>query len=164
LLYPLSYGGTRPIGLPQTTRTRNRETRASGTSYLRAVEQRAGRVLVVDDDPVIRQLIAVNLELEGFEVVEAEDGEDGIAKAIETRPDVVTLDVMTPRMDGWVAALRLRDDPRTSNVRIVIVTARAQRSDQERGRQMGVDAYICKPFDPQDLIDVVTRLIRERAS
>ncbi|MBO0830269.1 MAG: response regulator [Streptosporangiales bacterium] len=128
------------------------------------MEQRAGRVLVVDDDPVIRQLIAVNLELEGFEVVEAEDGEDGIAKAIESRPDVVTLDVMTPRMDGWVAALRLRGDPRTSDVRIVIVTARAQRSDQERGRQVGVDAYICKPFDPQELIDVVARLVRERAS
>jgi DNA-binding response OmpR family regulator len=164
LLYPLSYGGTRPIGLPKTTSTGNRETRPYRTSYLRGVEQRAGRVLVVDDDPVIRQLIAVNLELEGFEVVEAEDGEDGIAKAIETRPDVVTLDVMTPRMDGWVAALRLRGDPRTSDVRIVIVTARAQRSDQERGRQMGVDAYICKPFDPQELIDVVARLVRERTS
>ena len=164
MLYPLSYGGTRPIGLPKTTSTPNRETRPHRTSYLRGVEQRAGRVLVVDDDPVIRQLIAVNLELEGFEVVEAEDGEDGIAKAIETRPDVVTLDVMTPRMDGWVAALRLRGDPRTSDVRIVIVTARAQRSDQERGRQMGVDAYICKPFDPQELIDVVARLVRERAS
>lgn len=118
----------------------------------------------MDDDPVIRQLVAVNLELEGFAVDEAADGEEGVARAVETRPDVVTLDVMMPNVDGWVTALRLRNDPRTSDIRIVVVSARAQQRDVERGRQVGVDAYICKPFDPSELVDVVSRLACERAS
>ena len=126
--------------------------------------QNAGRVLVVDDDPVIRQLVAVNLELEGFQVDEAGDGEEGITRAVETRPDVVTLDVMMPNVDGWVAALRLRNDPRTSDIRIVVVSARTQERDLERGRQVGVDAYVCKPFDPTELVDVVSKLAWERAS
>ncbi|MQA81065.1 MAG: response regulator [Streptosporangiales bacterium] len=124
----------------------------------------AGRVLVVDDDPVIRQLIAVNLELEGFEVIEAGDGEEGIAQALAHRPDVVALDVMMPRMDGWVTALRLKNDARTSGIRIVIVSARTQRSDLDRGKQVGADAYVCKPFDPAELVEVIGRLVRERAS
>lgn len=121
-------------------------------------------MLVIDDDPVIRQLVAVNLELEGFRVDEAADGEEGIARAVETRPDVITLDVMMPNVDGWVAALRLRNDPRTSGIRIVVVSARTQQRDLERGRQVGVDAYVCKPFDPSELVEVVSRLVWERAS
>lgn len=128
------------------------------------MRENAGLVLVVDDDPVIRQLVSVNLELEGYRVIEAGDGEEGIARAIEARPDVIVLDVMMPTMDGWVTSLRLRDDPRTSDTRIVILTARAQRSDIERGGQVGADEYVCKPFDPSDLVDVIDRLATERAS
>ena len=113
---------------------------------------------MVDDDDVIRQLITVNLELEGFEVAAAVDGQDCLDKVREVRPDVVTLDVMMPRMDGWEAASQLRDDPETAGIKVVLLTARAQEADLQRGDRIGVDAYLTKPFDPDDLIATVRRL------
>lgn len=117
-----------------------------------------GRVLVVDDDEVIRQLIAVNLQLEGFEVVTATDGRDCLEKVAEVDPDVVTLDVMMPRLDGWVTATQLRKNPATARIKVVLITARAQEDDRDRGRQIGVDAYLTKPFDPAEMIRVVREL------
>jgi CheY-like chemotaxis protein len=116
------------------------------------------RVLVVDDDEVIRQLITLNLELEGFEVYEAVDGADALRKVLEVRPTVVTLDVMMPNLDGWDAAARLRSDPETADVKVVLLSARAQEADVRRGTRLGVDAYLTKPFDPDDLVEVVRRL------
>jgi DNA-binding response OmpR family regulator len=120
----------------------------------------AGRVLVVDDDDVIRQLITVNLELEGFEVITATDGQDALDKVKEAQPHVVTLDVMMPRVDGWEAAARLRADPETAHVKLILVSARAQEADVQRGSRIGVDAYLTKPFDPDELIDTVRRLFQ----
>ena len=117
-----------------------------------------GRVLVVDDDDVIRQLIRVNLELEGFEVHTAHDGEDALAKAVALKPDVITLDIMMPRLDGWDAAAKLRADPETAHIKVVLLSARAQEADLRRGSRIGVDAYLTKPFDPYELIDTVRRL------
>jgi CheY-like chemotaxis protein len=117
-----------------------------------------GRVLVVDDDEVIRQLIAVNLQLEGFDVVTAVDGQDCLEKVCSVRPDVITLDVMMPRLDGWVTAVKLRDDPATRDIRVVMITARAQEHDVRRGEEIGVDAYVTKPFDPAELIRTVREL------
>jgi len=119
----------------------------------------AGRVLVVDDDDVIRQLITVNLELEGFEVVPAVDGQDALDKVKDAHVQVVTLDVMMPRVDGWEAAARLRADPQTAHVKIVLLSARAQEADIQRGEKIGVDAYLTKPFDPDELIETVRRLM-----
>lgn len=115
-------------------------------------------MLVVDDDEVIRQLIAVNLQLEGFEVVTATDGRDCLEKVAEVDPDVVTLDVMMPRLDGWVTATQLRKNPATARIKVVLITARAQEDDRDRGRQIGVDAYLTKPFDPAEMIRVVREL------
>ena len=117
-----------------------------------------GRVLVVDDDDVIRQLITVNLELEGFDVATAVDGQDCLDKVAEVDPAVITLDVMMPRLDGWEAASRLRANPATAGIKVVLLSARAQEADLERGNRIGVDAYLTKPFDPDELIDVVRRL------
>jgi len=117
-----------------------------------------GRVLVVDDDDVIRQLITVNLELEGFEVATAVDGQDCLDKVKDVDPQVVTLDIMMPRLDGWEAASRLREDPETAGVKVVLLSARAQEADLERGSRIGVDAYLTKPFDPDELIATVRRL------
>jgi CheY-like chemotaxis protein len=114
---------------------------------------------VVDDDDVIRQLISVNLELEGFEVITAIDGQDALERVDEARPDVVTLDVMMPRLDGWEAAARLRADPKTAHIRVVLLSARAQEADLQRGESIGVDAYLTKPFDPDELISTVRRLM-----
>jgi CheY-like chemotaxis protein len=121
----------------------------------------AGRVLVVDDDDVIRQLITVNLELEGFEVVPAVDGQDALDKVKEAAVSVVTLDVMMPRIDGWEAAARLRADPETAHIKVVLLSARAQEADLQRGEKIGVNAYLTKPFDPDELIDTVRRLVAE---
>jgi CheY-like chemotaxis protein len=125
---------------------------------LTPVSQGLGRVLVVDDDEVIRQLIAVNLTLEGFEVVTAVDGRECLEKVTEVHPDVITLDVMMPRLDGWVTATQLRRNPETAGIKVVLITARAQEDDRDRGRQIGVDAYLTKPFDPAEMIRVVREL------
>lgn len=117
-----------------------------------------GRVLVVDDDEVIRQLIAVNLTLEGFEVETATDGQDCLERVQVVKPDVVTLDVMMPCLDGWVTAHRLRTEEATSHIKVVLITARAQDDDRRRGLGIGVDAYLTKPFDPAELIEVVREL------
>lgn len=123
-----------------------------------AVTEPLGRVLVVDDDEVIRQLIAVNLQLEGFEVSTAVDGQDCLERVREVRPNVITLDVMMPRLDGWVTAMRLREDEDTRHVKVVMITARAQEHDVRRGYEIGVDAYVTKPFDPNQLIQTVRKL------
>jgi CheY-like chemotaxis protein len=115
--------------------------------------------LVVDDDDVIRQLITVNLELEGFEVIAAVDGQDALDKVKDAQPQVVTLDVMMPRVDGWEAAARLRSDPATAHIKVVLLSARAQEADLQRGELIGVDAYLTKPFDPDELIETVRRLV-----
>jgi len=122
------------------------------------VPERAPRVLVVDDEAVIRQLIAINLELEGFEVHQAVHGLDALAKARELDPDVVTLDLMMPGLDGWATAQRLRADPATARARIVLISARTRPADIERGQEVGADAYVTKPFDPDDIVDAVRRL------
>ncbi len=121
----------------------------------------SARVLVVDDDDVIRQLIMVNLELEGFEVFTAVDGQDALEQVPVVRPHLITLDVMMPRMDGWQAAERLRGDPLTAAIKLVLLSARAQESDIRRGEQIGVDAYVTKPFDPDELIETITRLLAQ---
>jgi CheY-like chemotaxis protein len=121
----------------------------------------AGRVLVVDDDDVIRQLITVNLELEGFDVVTAVDGQDALEKVKDAQPQVITLDVMMPRLDGWEAAARLRSDPDTAHIKVILLSARAQEADLQRGERIGVDAYLTKPFDPDELIDLVRRLMTD---
>lgn len=120
-----------------------------------------GRVLVVDDTEVIRQLITVNLELEGFEVVSAVDGQDALDRVIEVAPDVVTLDVVMPRLDGFKTASALRANPQTRHLKIVMVTAAAQETDRRRGSKIGVDAYLTKPFDPAELVRTVRSLAEQ---
>jgi DNA-binding response OmpR family regulator len=116
---------------------------------------RARRVLVVDDSEVIRRLIAVNLELEGFEVFLAEDGQECLDVVERVSPDVVTLDVVMPRLDGFATAARLRSGGTTQDLPIVMVTACAQESDLARGRELGVEAYLTKPFEPEELVRAV---------
>ena len=130
----------------------------AGHATLAQVAQVLGRVLVVDDDEVIRQLIAVNLTLEGFDVATAVDGQDCLDKVTAIGPDVITLDVMMPRLDGWVTAMELRKNPETSHIKVVLITARAQDDDRIRGEQIGVDAYLTKPFDPAEMIRIVRGL------
>jgi len=121
-----------------------------------------GRVLVVDDDEVIRRLIEVNLSLEGFDVSTAVDGQDCLDKVMEINPDVITLDVMMPRLDGWETAVQLREAPDTAHIKVVLISARAQEDDKARGARVGADAYLTKPFDPNEMIRLVRELVGPR--
>jgi CheY-like chemotaxis protein len=113
---------------------------------------------VVDDSEVIRELISVNLELEGFEVCTAEDGQDALDKIEDLQPDLVTLDVVMPRLDGFETAARLRTSDATRHIPVVMVSACAQEGDLQRGRDVGVSAYITKPFQPEELVQVIRDL------
>ncbi|MGI8493559.1 MAG: response regulator transcription factor [Acidimicrobiales bacterium] len=117
----------------------------------------AGTVLVVDDDPVIVGLLQLNFEIEGYEVVTAPDGESGQALARERQPDVIVLDVMMPRVSGLEVARRLRADPVTAYLPILLLSAKAQKADVEAGRAVA-DDYVTKPFEPLELLARVGRL------
>jgi CheY-like chemotaxis protein len=120
------------------------------------------RVLVVDDSSVVRELIAVNLELEGLEVVRCADGVEALERVAEQRPDAITLDVMMPRLDGFAVVERLRADRSTADIPIVVVTGRASAADLARGQALGVDAYLTKPFEPSELVAAVLRLVDQQ--
>lgn len=115
----------------------------------------------MDDNKVIRQLIRVNLELEGLEVVTAADGAECLDVVHQVQPDVVTLDVVMPRLDGLRTAARLRADPRTCHLPLAIISACTQ-YDVEAGLDVGVDAFLAKPFEPAELVRLVKDLIERR--
>jgi DNA-binding response OmpR family regulator len=117
------------------------------------------RILVTDDSPVIRELIVINLELEGFEVSQACDGRECLEVVEKVAPDAITLDVAMPGLDGFTTAARLKANPATAGIPIVMVTARAQAADLLRGEEIGVDAYITKPFDPGNLVATLRSVI-----
>jgi DNA-binding response OmpR family regulator len=123
------------------------------------------RILVTDDDRVIQQLVQVNLELEGYEVDTAGDGEEALVKVGSFKPELIVLDIMMPRMDGREVCRRVKADPATRDIHIVFLSARAQEVDVQSGLDLGADAYVTKPFDPAELIDVVRKLLAgERVS
>ncbi|MGW0860718.1 response regulator [Streptomyces sp. NPDC002690] len=132
-------------------------TRPRGRTYSRMVSGAYGRVLVVDDNKVIRHLIRVNLELEGFEVVTAADGVECLDVVHRVRPDVITLDVVMPRLDGPRTAARLREDPRTRTIPVAIISA-CTPYEADRGVAAGVEAFLAKPFEPSELVRLVRRL------
>lgn len=119
------------------------------------------RVLAVDDDPTILRLLQVNLEMEGHEVHTADNGQAALERVREVEPEVVLLDVMMPHVDGWQVCEQLRSDTAFDHLPIVFLSARAQEADLERGRSVGADAYITKPFDPLELVELIERLARE---
>jgi PleD family two-component response regulator len=118
------------------------------------------RVLVVDDDPDIARFIEVNLRTQGFEVHLASDGVEALERAREVLPDLVLVDVMMPRMDGFQVVDRLRSEPRTANVSIIMLTAKALTADKVLGISTGADDYIIKPFDPVELVARVKGTLR----
>ena len=117
-------------------------------------------ILVVDDDPDIARFVEVNLRWAGYEVSVAGDGEEALERATELRPDLVLLDVMMPRLDGFEVAQRLRKNPQTANTSIIMLTAKALSSDKVTGLQSGADDYIIKPFDPIELLARVKGTLR----
>ncbi len=117
------------------------------------------RVLVVDDEPDVLLLCRVNLEFEGYEVSTAPDGEAGLAACRELRPDVVLLDVMMPKMDGWQVLEAIKGDEELKQIPVVMLTAKVQDEDQIRGWSAGAAEYITKPFSPLSLSQVIGDVI-----
>jgi DNA-binding response OmpR family regulator len=113
------------------------------------------RVLVIDDDPVILELLRINFEIEGFEVISACDGVEGLERAGADSPDVVLSDIMMPRLDGLQLLTRLKGDPATADLPVVLLSAKAQTAEVERGMALGADDYVTTPFDPLELLDRV---------
>lgn len=118
-----------------------------------------GRVLIVDDEPDVLLLCRVNLEFEGYEVDEASNGAEALARVRERQPDAILLDVMMPEMDGWQVLETLKADPELADIPVVMLTAKVQESDQMRGWSSGAAEYITKPFSPLALSQVVSDVI-----
>jgi DNA-binding response OmpR family regulator len=116
-------------------------------------------VLVADDDADIVRFVEVNLRLEGFQVVTARDGEEALTKALELEPDVVLLDVLMPRIDGYTVCARLRADHRGAAIPVILLTANFINADQETARRSGADDFVVKPFDPCELMARVRALV-----
>lgn len=109
------------------------------------------KILVVDDDNAINELIKINLELNGYKVVQALDGIKGFALAKQELPNAIVLDVMMPEVDGYTVAQRIRQNPSTKNIPILMLTALSQLNDKVKGFDIGVDDYLTKPFEMEEL-------------
>jgi DNA-binding response OmpR family regulator len=127
-----------------------------------AIERERPVVLAADDDEDILALIAFRLERSGYTVILARDGEEALALARDERPDLAVLDVMMPKLDGFELTRRLRTDEATSRMPIILLTARAQDADVQRGFDVGADDYLRKPFSPQELRARVQAILGRR--
>jgi two-component system phosphate regulon response regulator PhoB len=118
------------------------------------------RVLIVEDEPDIRALLAFHLEREGFAVARSGSGADAVRQVRASPPDLVLLDLMLPEMDGLDVCRRLRQDPATAGVPIVMITARGEEVDRVLGLELGADDYIVKPFSPKEMVARVRAVLR----
>ena len=117
-------------------------------------------ILVADNEPDILRFVEVNLRLEGFEVLLATDGEDALRQVIDHLPSLILLDVMMPKMDGFEVCRRVRADPRTTHIPVIILTAKSMTVDKVVGLTAGADDYVLKPFDPMELVARVRTTLR----
>jgi DNA-binding response OmpR family regulator len=137
----------------------------SQTAYSRAVPERVSPpvIVVADDEEDILELVALGLERTGYVVHRAVDGEQALELMQEHRPDLAILDVAMPKLDGIELTRRLRNDPATSEIKIVLLTARVQEADVDAGLAAGAHDYITKPFSPKELEARVAALIERYA-
>jgi DNA-binding response OmpR family regulator len=117
------------------------------------------RILIVDDEPSIVISLEYLMKREGFEVAVASDGEAALAAVAARPPDLVILDVMMPKLNGFEVCQRLRAEPAWRGVRILMLTAKGRESELQKGLSLGADAYVTKPFSTRDLVAEVRRLL-----
>ena len=117
-------------------------------------------VLIIEDEPSLVEVLSYNLEKEGFEVLTANNGRDGLERARSALPDLVILDLMLPLIDGLQVCAQLRSDPKTQNIRVLMLTARSEETDEVVGFNVGADDYVTKPFKVRPLIHRIKALLR----
>ncbi len=117
------------------------------------------QILIIDDEKHISDLLKYILEKKGYSTLQAYFGEEGINLARQSRPDLILLDVMMPKMDGFTVAKTLKSDNKTKNIPIIMLSSAAQLKDKERGLECGVIDYLTKPFDKDKLIEAISRAI-----
>jgi len=117
------------------------------------------KILIVDDEPYILNILDFSLDAEGYRVLQASDGEEAMRLAQEQQPELIIMDVMMPRQDGFETCRRLKEDLRTKDIPVVLLTAKNSREDREMGEQVKADGYITKPFSPQRLLDTVQNFL-----
>jgi DNA-binding response OmpR family regulator len=121
-------------------------------------------VLIADDDVDIVRFVALNLRLEGFDVVVASDGKDALDKALDVRPSLILLDTMMPLMDGYEVCSRLRDERPDVPIPVIMVTAKSLDADRAMALHAGADDWVTKPFDPADLVSKVKQHLRAQGA
>jgi DNA-binding response OmpR family regulator len=119
-------------------------------------------VLIIEDEKLIIVSTQMVLEAAGFRVESAMNGEDGIARARDAKPDLILLDIMMPGIDGWETLTRLKRDPATSGIPVIIFTAREHSRGHQKSAEMGAADYFRKPFEPDELIELVEKHIGQR--
>ncbi|MFA0782899.1 response regulator [Fervidibacter sacchari] len=119
------------------------------------------KILVVDDEVAIVRVLRDRLEMEGFEVLTAYDGAQGVEIARKEQPDLIIMDITMPNMDGLTAARLLREQPETAHIPIIMLTARGQESDERAGYQAGAALYFTKPFSTRQLVREIRRILGE---
>jgi two-component system, OmpR family, alkaline phosphatase synthesis response regulator PhoP len=121
------------------------------------------KILIIEDDPATLRLVDYSLKQEGYDVITASNGLEGIRKALGESPDLVILDVMLPGLDGFEICYRLRAEPSTNSLPILMFSAKAQEIDKETGKRVGADDYLTKPSAPADIISHVVNLLARKA-
>lgn len=120
------------------------------------------RILIVDDEEDIVNVLRFRLEANNYAVLSASEGQEGLNKARTEKPDLVILDLMLPKLDGYKVCRMLKFDETYKSIPIIIFTARAQKKDEELGMEMGADAYIAKPFEPEVLLGKIKELLSKQ--
>ncbi len=118
------------------------------------------KILIVDDEEKVRKLVEITLSIGKVEVLQASSGEEGLKIAGETRPDIILLDVMMPgRFDGFDVCKLLKEDHATRDIYIIMLTAKGQKADKEKGFALGADDYFVKPFSPMELMEKIDKVL-----
>jgi two-component system alkaline phosphatase synthesis response regulator PhoP len=150
--------GTRATVHTDTTQRMSIQSKAASDEK---IKKETKRILIVDDEDSIVKLVKMYLEHHRYEVIIASDGQEGLEKAKTEKPDLIVLDLMLPKMNGYKVCGLLKKDTRYAKTPVILFTAKAQEKDVKLGEEVGADAYITKPYEPEILLAKIKELLKE---
>ena len=124
----------------------------------------SGKILVVDDEIYIVHILDFSLGMEGYEVFTALDGEQALERLKSDKPDLIVLDIMMPKLDGYEVCRTIKTNPETQHIPVILLSAKGRNVDQKMGFDVGADAYITKPFSPRKLVERINQLLGQAIS